>query len=95
MGTYKHIGRIRSARLIGCDLAAFYLRVGETQMAVGEVQKAVSETQKAVVYFGDALRMFEDDCWHELAAQTRLQLADCYRHIPDWERWVHNSSQSF
>ena len=25
MGTYKHIGRIRSARLIGRDLADFYM----------------------------------------------------------------------
>lgn len=25
MGTYKHIGRIRSARLIGIDLAHFYM----------------------------------------------------------------------
>ena len=25
MGTYKHIGRMRSARLIGKDLADFYM----------------------------------------------------------------------
>ena len=33
ISTYKHIGRIRSARLIGKDMAAFYLDLGHVQRA--------------------------------------------------------------
>ena len=29
ISTYKHIGRIRSARLVGIDLAKFYLQLGQ------------------------------------------------------------------
>ncbi|KAL4719089.1 hypothetical protein ACJJTC_000458, partial [Scirpophaga incertulas] len=60
MGTYKHIGRLRFARLIGRDLAAFYSELGETG--------------KAVVFLMDALRSYEEQGWWDLAAQTRLEL---------------------
>lgn len=69
MGTYKHIGHLRSARLIGRDVASFYMLQGETQ--------------KAAAFLGDALRTFEQDGWRELAAQTQLELAECYRTAAD------------
>jgi tetratricopeptide (TPR) repeat protein len=72
MGTYKHIGRIRSARMIGRDLAAFYLQLGEMQ--------------KAAVFLADALKTFEEENWRQLAIQTHLELADCYREMNDKER---------
>lgn len=69
MGTYKHIGHLRSARLVGRDVASFYMLQGETQ--------------KAAAFLGDALRTFEQDGWRELAAQTQLELAECYRAAAD------------
>lgn len=74
MGTYKHIGRIRSARLIGQDLAAFYLSLGEPH--------------KAVVFLSDALSTCEEENWKKLAASTRLSLASCYLAMQDIERYV-------
>ncbi|XP_069695323.1 trafficking protein particle complex subunit 10 isoform X2 [Periplaneta americana] len=72
MGTYKHIGRIRSARMIGRDLAAFYQQLGEMQ--------------KAAVFLTDALKTFEEENWRSLAIQTQLELADCYQKMADKER---------
>jgi len=72
MGTYKHIGRIRSARMIGRDLAAFYIQLGEMQ--------------KAAVFLMDALKTFEEENWKHLAIQTQCELADCYIKMNDKER---------
>ncbi|KAJ8971683.1 hypothetical protein NQ317_014001 [Molorchus minor] len=69
VGTYKHIGRLRSARLVGREVASFYMLLGETQ--------------KAAAFLGDALRTFEQDGWHELAAQTQIELAECFRKAKD------------
>lgn len=74
MGTYKHIGRLRSARLVGKEVASFYMLLGETQ--------------KAAAFLGDALRTFEEDGWHELAAQAQLELAECYRKAGDTRKFV-------
>ncbi|XP_021932391.1 trafficking protein particle complex subunit 10 isoform X2 [Zootermopsis nevadensis] len=74
MGTFKHIGRIRSARMIGRDLAAFYLQLGEMQ--------------KAAVFLTDALKTFEEENWRQLAIETQLELADCYRKMDDKERFI-------
>ncbi|KAI4467519.1 epilepsy holoprosencephaly candidate 1/tmem1 [Holotrichia oblita] len=74
MGTYKHIGRLRSARLIGRDLAFFYLLLGETQ--------------KAAAFLGDALKTFEQDNWRELAAQTQVDLAECYMKSNDTRKFI-------
>lgn len=76
MGTYKHIGRLRSARLIGRELASFYMLLGETQ--------------KSAAFLGDILRTFEEDGWHELAAQTHLELAECHRKAGDTRKFVQS-----
>lgn len=78
MGTYKHIGRIRSARLIGKDLANFYTELGENQ--------------KAVAFLSDALQTYTDEGWLNLAAQTQLELAECYKRMDDVERYTKISA---
>lgn len=74
MGTYKHIGRLRSARLVGRELASFY--------------KLLGETQKAAAFLGDALKTFEQEGWRELAVQTQLELAACYQQAKDTRRYI-------
>ncbi|XP_048512341.1 trafficking protein particle complex subunit 10 isoform X2 [Athalia rosae] len=74
MGTYKHVGRIRSARLIGKELARFYSELGENQ--------------KAVAFLSDVLKTYNDEGWHQLAAQTQLELAQCYKRMDDVERYT-------
>ncbi|KAF7989459.1 hypothetical protein HCN44_008133 [Aphidius gifuensis] len=74
MGTYKHVGRIRSARFIGRELAKFYSDLGENQ--------------KAIAFLLDALNTYNDENWKDLAAQTRLELAECYKRMDDIERYT-------
>lgn len=74
MGTYKHIGRIRSARLIGKDLAHFYSELGENQ--------------KSVAFLSDALQTYSEEGWTHLAARTQLKLAECYKRMDDVERYT-------
>ncbi|XP_076622335.1 SIDL trafficking protein particle complex subunit 10 isoform X2 [Colletes latitarsis] len=74
MGTYKHVGRIRSARLIGKELAQFYSELGENQ--------------KAVAFLSDALKTYTDEGWNHLAAQTQLELAQCYKRMDDIEKYT-------
>ncbi|XP_037301824.1 trafficking protein particle complex subunit 10 [Manduca sexta] len=78
MGTYKHIGRLRFARLIGRDLAEFYSELGETS--------------KAVVFLMDALRSYEEQGWKELAAQTRLELVAAAKKMNDMDRYTKLSA---
>ncbi|OWF50213.1 trafficking protein particle complex subunit 10-like isoform X2 [Mizuhopecten yessoensis] len=65
MGTFKHIGRFRSARLIGKDLADFYLRLGEAQ--------------KAENFLVDAMKSYQREGWHALADGALLELAKCQK----------------
>ncbi|XP_066949278.1 trafficking protein particle complex subunit 10 [Macrobrachium rosenbergii] len=79
ISTYKHIGRIRSARLIGKDLATFYMAQGEPQ--------------KAATFLTDQLTMFLDEKWLLLAAYTQLTLATCYQSTSDSERYIRTCAQ--
>lgn len=74
MGTYKHIGRLRSARLVGRELSSFYMLLGETQ--------------KAAAFLTDLLKTFEQDGWRELAAQTQIELAECFLKADDTKKYV-------
>ncbi|KXJ68771.1 hypothetical protein RP20_CCG001772 [Aedes albopictus] len=69
ISTYKHVSRLRSARLVGLDLGNFYI--------------SLNEPQKAVVFFTDLLRELKTENWHHLASQTLLELASCYRKMDD------------
>ncbi|XP_056641631.1 trafficking protein particle complex subunit 10 [Diorhabda sublineata] len=74
MGTYKHIGRLRSARLVGRELSSFYILLGETQ--------------KAAAFLTDLLKTFEQDGWRELAAQTQIELAECFLKADDIKKYI-------
>lgn len=77
MGTYKHVGRIRSARLVGREVASFYMMLGETQ--------------KAAAFLSDALRTFQQDGWRELIAQTQIELAECHKKACDWRKFIRSA----
>lgn len=69
ISTYKHVSRLRSARLVGLDLGNFYC--------------SLNQPQKAVVFFTDLLRELKAENWNYLASQTLLELAGCYRKMGD------------
>lgn len=69
ISTYKHVSRLRSARLVGLDLGNFYC--------------ALNEPNKAVVFFTDLLRELKTENWSSLTSQTLLELANCYKKMDD------------
>lgn len=69
ISTYKHISRLRFARLVGLDLGLFYCSLNEPHKAVG--------------FFSDLLRELKAENWPILYSQTLLKLADCYRKMGD------------
>lgn len=69
ISTYKHVSRLRSARLVGLDLGNFYCNL--------------SEPQKAVSFFVDLMRELKSENWNFLASQTLLELASCYSKMGD------------
>lgn len=69
ISTYKHVSRLRSARLVGLDLGNFYC--------------SLSEPNKAVSFFTDLMRELKSENWNNLASQTLLELANCYRRMDD------------
>uniref|UniRef100_A0A7G3AZJ4 Putative transmembrane protein n=1 Tax=Lutzomyia longipalpis TaxID=7200 RepID=A0A7G3AZJ4_LUTLO len=69
ISTYKHISRLRSARLVGLDLGNFYC--------------TLNEPNKAVIFFTDLLRELKSENWNYLVSQTLLELASCYRKMDD------------
>lgn len=76
MGINKHIGRMRLARMIGRELATFYL--------------SQNQTTNAIVFLSDALKMFEDENWRDLAAQTQLELSACYNKESDAAKYIES-----
>ncbi|XP_013406005.1 trafficking protein particle complex subunit 10 [Lingula anatina] len=63
MGTFKHIGRMRSAKRIGQDLADFYMGLGEYSKAEG--------------FLLDALKMYKRERWTSIADHIRVKVAQC------------------
>ena len=72
ISSFKHIGRLRSARLIGRDMATFYIQLGEVN--------------KAASFLVEALKSFQQESWHLLSLRTMLDLAGCYERMEDEER---------
>lgn len=72
MGTFKHIGRLRLARVIGRNLASFHQRLGEFQ--------------KASTFLADAVQMLEAEGWRSMAVETKQELVTCYLHTGDKEK---------
>ena len=79
ISTFKHIGRIRSARLVGLDLADFYLDLGQIATAV--------------TFLVDALKTFELDGWNRLRVKTLMKAANCYELLGDHEKQVRTAAQ--
>lgn len=71
---FKHTGRLRSARLVGRDLAELYIQLGEPQ--------------KAVPFLVELVRSQADEGWHRLAAIGQRRLLDCYAQTGEWGRYL-------
>lgn len=54
---------MRSARLVGADLAKFYLALGQPDIAI--------------TFLTGALGGYLDDHWSSLVADTQLQIVEC------------------
>ncbi|XP_061483502.1 trafficking protein particle complex subunit 10 isoform X2 [Rhineura floridana] len=75
---YKNIGRTRSAKLVGKDLAEFYMKK--------------KSPQKAEVYLQGALKTYLAEGWALLITHTRKQLAECQKHLGQVENYLQTSS---
>ncbi|XP_053312828.1 trafficking protein particle complex subunit 10 [Spea bombifrons] len=71
---YNSIGRTRSARLVGKDLADFYMRK--------------SSPQKAEPFLQGALQMYQSEAWSLPLTHTRKQLADCQRRLAQTQPYL-------
>ena len=79
ISTYKHIGRLRSARMVGLDLANFYLDLGQFQTAA--------------TFLVDALKTFRIDSWSSLQLNTLMQVANCYESLDDHEKLIRSCAE--
>ncbi|GFN83211.1 trafficking protein particle complex subunit 10 [Plakobranchus ocellatus] len=77
MGTYKYISRFRSARLIGMELAEFYMKV--------------NKPDKAENFLLDSIRMYQQEGWHRLADGTMVKLAQCQQLLEDADKYLKTS----
>ncbi|XP_020926737.1 trafficking protein particle complex subunit 10 [Sus scrofa] len=75
---YTSIGRTRSAKFLGKDLAAFYMRKGCPQ--------------KAEAYLQGALKSYLAEGWALPVTHTRKQLAGCQKHLGQIENYLQTSS---
>ncbi|XP_036898967.1 trafficking protein particle complex subunit 10 isoform X2 [Sturnira hondurensis] len=78
IGMYTSIGRIRSAKLVGKDLAEFYMRK--------------KSPQKAESYLQGALKNYLAEGWALPITHTRKQLAECQKHLGQIENYLQTSS---
>ncbi|XP_039713523.1 trafficking protein particle complex subunit 10 isoform X5 [Pteropus medius] len=69
---YTSVGRIRSAKFVGKDLAEFYMRK--------------KSPQKAEVYLQGALKNYLAEGWALPVTHTRKQLAECQKHLGQIEK---------
>ncbi|XP_027624458.1 trafficking protein particle complex subunit 10 isoform X2 [Tupaia chinensis] len=75
---YTSIGRIRSAKFVGKDLAEFYMRK--------------KSPQKAESYLQGALKTYLAEGWALPITHTRKQLAECQKHLGQVENYLQTSS---
>ncbi|XP_033120524.1 trafficking protein particle complex subunit 10-like [Anneissia japonica] len=74
MGTFKHIGRQRSAKMMGKHLASFYMKRGEAAKAEG--------------FLSDALKVYVKEGWKSIAIDTRKELAKCQKTMGNTNKYV-------
>ncbi|XP_019480582.1 PREDICTED: trafficking protein particle complex subunit 10 [Hipposideros armiger] len=70
---YTSIGRIRSAKFVGKDLAEFYMKK--------------KSPQKAEIYLQGALKNYLAEGWALPVTHTRKQLAGCHKHLGQMEKY--------
>ncbi|XP_036299607.1 trafficking protein particle complex subunit 10 isoform X3 [Pipistrellus kuhlii] len=75
---YTSIGRIRSAKFVGKDLAEFYMKK--------------KSPQKAETYLQGALKNYLAEGWALPITHTRKQLAECQKHLGQTENYLQTSS---
>ncbi|XP_070263199.1 trafficking protein particle complex subunit 10 isoform X3 [Myotis yumanensis] len=75
---YTSIGRIRSAKFVGKDLAEFYMKK--------------KSPQKAETYLQGALKNYLAEGWALPITHTRKQLAECQKHLGQIENYLQTSS---
>lgn len=75
---YTSIGRVRSAKFVGKDLAEFYMRK--------------KSPQKAESYLQGALKNYLAEGWALPITHTRKQLAECQKHLGQIENYLQTSS---
>uniref|UniRef100_A0A8C5KBM9 Trafficking protein particle complex 10 n=2 Tax=Jaculus jaculus TaxID=51337 RepID=A0A8C5KBM9_JACJA len=75
---YTSVGRTRSAKLVGKDLAEFYMRK--------------RSPHKAETYLQGALKNYLAEGWALLVTHTRKQLAECQKHLGQMENYLQTSS---
>ncbi|XP_024613927.1 trafficking protein particle complex subunit 10 isoform X3 [Neophocaena asiaeorientalis asiaeorientalis] len=75
---YTSIGRIRSAKFVGKDLAEFYMKK--------------KSPQKAEIYLQGALKNYLAEGWALPITHTRKQLAECQKHLGQIENYLQTSS---
>ncbi|XP_069491778.1 trafficking protein particle complex subunit 10 [Ambystoma mexicanum] len=75
---YTSIGRMRSARLVGKDLAEFYMRK--------------KGPEKAEPYLQGALKTYLAEGWALPITHTRKQLAECQKQLGQTESYLQTSS---
>ncbi|KAM4699256.1 trafficking protein particle complex subunit 10 isoform 2-T2 [Discoglossus pictus] len=75
---YNSIGRSRSAKLVGKDLANFYMRK--------------SSPQKAEPFLQGALKMYQTEGWALPVTHTRKQLAECQKQLCQTEPYLQTCS---
>ncbi|XP_064413277.1 trafficking protein particle complex subunit 10 isoform X2 [Latimeria chalumnae] len=78
MEMYKNIGRVRSAKLVGKDLAEFYMKKGNPH--------------KAEAYLQEALKMYVAEGWALPVTHTRKQLAECQKQLGQAENYLQTST---
>ncbi|XP_029433678.1 trafficking protein particle complex subunit 10 isoform X2 [Rhinatrema bivittatum] len=74
---YTSIGRIRSTKLVGKDLAEFYMK---------------KDPQKAEKYLQEALKIYLAEGWALPITHTRKQLAECQKQLGQTENYLQTSS---
>lgn len=74
ISTFKHVSRLRFAKLVGYDLGDFYT--------------SLNELQKAVIFYTDILRELKLESWTFLVGQILLKLAVCYKKLKDTPNYV-------
>ncbi|XP_046849387.1 trafficking protein particle complex subunit 10-like [Xenia sp. Carnegie-2017] len=74
--TYKNIKRNRIAKVLGIDLGKFYMSGG----SYGDAELLLT----------DGYKMFAEEGWGLLAANTLLSLAQCQYELRKWEKYAQS-----